>query len=76
MFLKTLLHLPDFTPTLALRAITGMQGMQWRIWEQKLLLNVAIRRLEVHTLARQIFNRQLKEGLPGLTEEVSKYAGN
>ena len=71
MFVKTLLHLPDSTPSLALRAITGMQGMQWLIWEQKLLLILAIRRLEVHTLASQIFDQQLKEGLPGLTEETT-----
>ena len=72
MFVKTLLHLPDSTPSLALRAITGMRGMQWLIWEQKLLLILAIRRLEEHTLARQIFDQQLEEGLPGLTEETSK----
>ena len=72
MFVKTLLHLPDSTPSLALRAITGMRGMQWLIWEQKLLLILAIRRLEEHTLARQIFDQQLEEGLPGLTEEASR----
>ena len=72
IFVKTLLHLPDSTPSLALRAIMGMQGMQWLIWEQKLLLILAIRRLEEHNLARQIFNQKLTEGLPGLSDEASK----
>ena len=72
MFVKTLLHLPDSTPSLALRAITGMRGMLWRIWEEKLLLVLAIRRLEEHTLAREMFEQQVAEGLPGLSEEAAR----
>ena len=72
MFVKTLLHLPDSTSALDLRAIMGMLRLQWRIWDEKLLLVLAIRRMEEQTLARDIFEQQLAEGLPGLTEEAAR----
>ena len=62
IFVKTLLHLPDSTPVPALRAITGQLGMKWRVWQEKLLLILAIRKLEEHTLAKEMFEQQLTEG--------------
>ena len=71
MFVKTLLHLPDSTPVPALRAITGQLGMKWRVWQEKLLLILAIRKLEEHTFAKEMFEQQLTEGWPGLTAEAT-----
>ena len=72
LFVKTLLHLPDSTPVPALRAITGQLGMKWRVWQEKLLLILAIRRLGENTLAKGMFKQQVQEGWPGLTEEATE----
>lgn len=71
LFVRTLLHLPDSTPVSALRAITGLLGMQWRVWQEKLMLVLAIRQLGDDTLARQVFDQQVAEGWPGLAEEAT-----
>jgi hypothetical protein len=72
LFVKTLLHLPDSTPVPALRAITGQLGMKWRVWQEKFLLTLAIKRLGENTLAKGMFQQQVMEGWPGLTEEATE----
>ena len=78
LFVLVLLKLPHSTPRLALRAMTGMLGMGWRIWKEKLSLVAALRRLEDTTVAKEIFNDQLELGLPGLlieAQEICKKIG-
>ena len=70
MFLLALLKMPLSTPHLATRAMTGVLGMQYRIWLEKLNLVAALRKLDENTLAKQVFNDQLELGLPGLVKEV------
>ena len=69
-FLRALLQLPVSAPKACLRAALGVQGMKWRVWEQKLLLAKAIMEQEEEVLARQVLVDQVALGLPGLAKEV------
>ena len=55
--------IPHSTHRQALRAITGMPGMRWRIWKEKRSLVDAIKKLDDNTLAKETFNSQLDLGL-------------
>ena len=70
LFVLAVLKLPHSTPLLALRAMTGMLGMRWRIWREKLLLVAALRALKEDKLAKEVFIQQQELGLPGLIQEV------
>ena len=59
-------------PKACLRAALGVQGMMWRVWEEKLLLAKAIMEQEEEVLARQVFVDQVALGLPGLAKEVKE----
>ena len=72
LFVLVLLKLPHPTPCLSMRAMTGMPGMRWRIWKQKISLVDAIKKLDNNTLAKETFNDQLELGLPGLVQEVKE----
>ena len=72
LFVLVLLKLPHPTPCLSMRALTGMPGMRWRIWKQKISLVDAIKKLDNNTLAKETFNDQLELGLPGLVQEVKE----
>ena len=71
MLVRSLLKMPGLTPIPALRALTGLLGFQWRIWQEKLLLVVAIRKAE-GTLTKLVLEEQLTMGWPGLCQEVTK----
>ena len=71
-FLRAVLQVPVSTPVLALRASTGLLGMKWIIWKEKILLVMAIRRQEEEGLARTVLEEQISMGWPGLAQEVSK----
>ena len=70
MLVRSLLKMPGSTPILALRALTGLLGFKWRIWQEKVLLVVAIKKAE-GTLAKLVMEEQLLMGWPGLCQEVS-----
>ena len=70
LFVQVLLKLPHSTPLPALRGVTGLLGMKWRIWREKLMMVDAIRKLDEDTLAKEMFDEQIYLGLPGLTTEV------
>jgi hypothetical protein len=70
-FLRALLQLPGSTPLACLRGATAVMGMKWRVWQEKLLLVLAIRRLEGEVLAKEVFQEQVVLGLPGLAKEAS-----
>ena len=67
-----LLKMPLSTPRLATRALSGLLGMKWRIWKEKINLVKAIKKLEDNTLAKEVYNDQLEYELPGLVKEVKK----
>jgi hypothetical protein len=69
LFVRTLLHLPSSTPLPGLRGITGLLGMKWRVWQEKLCLVQSIRRLDDDTLAKQVFDQQVSMGWPGLAKD-------
>ena len=71
-YLRALLHLPLSTPKACLIAATGRTRMKWRVWEQKLLLILAIRQQEEDVLAWQVLSEQVELGLPGLAQEASE----
>ena len=71
LMVRTLLRLPSFTPLPALRGALGLMGMKWRVWQEKVLLVVAIMGLGEDTLARQVLEEQVAQGYPGLAKEVS-----
>ena len=71
MLVRSLLKMPGSTPIPALRALTALLGFKWRIWQEKLLLVVAIKKAE-GTLAKMVMEEQLLMGWPGLCQEVSR----
>ena len=70
-YLSALLHLPVSTPKACLLAASGRTRMKWRVWEQKLLLILAIGQQEDEVLAKQVFEEQVELGLPGLAQEAT-----
>ena len=45
--------------------------MKWRIWQVKLLLILAIRKVKDGTLAGEMFEQQVEKGWQGLVEEAT-----
>ena len=70
-FVKLLLHLPSSTPVTGLRTICGLLGMEWKIWQEKLILVQAIRLQEEGGLAKELFQEQVNRGWPGLAQEAT-----
>ena len=60
------------TPKACLRAALGVQGMKWRVWEQKLLLAKAIMEQEEEVLARQVLVDQVSLSLSWLAKAVQE----
>ena len=74
-FLRALLQLPGSTPLACLREATAVMAMKWRVWEEKLLLVLAMRLQEGEVLAKELFEEQVVLGLPGLASEICKTIG-
>ena len=70
LFGCVLLQVPLSSPRLATRAALGLTGMKWRLWEEKVLLLLAIKQQEDDCLAKQVLLEQARMGWPGLAEEV------
>jgi hypothetical protein len=70
MFVRSMMRMPGSTPIPALRALTGLMGMRHRIYQEKLLLILAIQESE-DTLARRILEEQVAMGWPGLAMEAT-----
>ena len=49
-----------------------MLGMKWRIWQEKILLLMRIKKHDVNTLCRQIYEEGRKHDWPGLGQEVAE----
>ena len=71
LFVQVLLRLPSSTVLLAYRAETGLLGMKWRVWEEKLLLLASIKSQVDKVLAKEILVQQLEMDWPGLGKEVA-----
>ena len=71
-FGRVLLSLPQSAQRSSLQAALGLQGMKWRVWEEKILLIQAIRNQEEDGLAKEFLDEQLAMGWPGLGREVSE----
>ena len=54
LFGRVLLQVPLSSPRLATRAALGLTGMKWRVWEEKVLLLLAIKQQEDDCLAKQV----------------------
>ena len=53
-FWRVMLTVPESCPKIALRCETGMMGMKWRIWTEKLSLLMRIKQQDPKTLSRQV----------------------
>ena len=71
-FLRALLQLPVSAPKACLRAATGVLGMKWRVWQEKLLLILAIKDQYEGVLVKQVFEDQVCLELPGLNQEAKE----
>ena len=70
-FWRVMLTVPESCPKIALRCETGMMGMKWRIWKEKIMLVVRIKDQDSSVLSRQVYEESLIRGWPGLGKEVS-----
>ena len=73
-YLRLMLEVPISTPKVALRAETGMLSMKHRVWEQKINLFIALRRMK-DGLAKETLEEQIVQGWPGLAREVQEILG-
>ena len=70
-FWRVMLTVPESCPKIALRCETGMVGMKWRIWTEKILLLMRIKKQDQGSLSRQVYEESRARGWPGLGEEVA-----
>ena len=72
LFGRTLLKAPQSTPWLAIIGSLGLLGMRFRIFQEKVLLVLAIKEQEDNCLAKEVLQEQVRMGWPGLAQEVQK----
>ena len=72
LFGKGILQMPQSTPKLSIRAALGQLGARHYIWQQKVLLVLAIWQQDEDSLARQVLEEQVRLGWPGLAKEVQE----
>ena len=65
-FWRMMLKVPDSCPKLVLRCETGMLGMKWRIWQEKIDLLLRINNQDESVLARQVYDMRKGEPRGGL----------
>ena len=65
LFGKVVLQMPQSTPKLSIRAARGLLGSRHRIWQQKVLLVLAIWQQEEGSQAREVLEEQVRMGWPG-----------
>ena len=59
---RFILRVPVSTPKVSLRAEAGLLSMKHRIWEEKIRLVMALKRLREDSLANQIYREQRVQG--------------
>ena len=70
-YVRRVLHVPLSTPKVSLRSETGLLSIKHRIWEEKIRMIMAIKEMGPNFLARQVYEEQLRQGFPGLAQEVT-----
>ena len=70
-YIRLMLEVPVSTPKVALRAETGLLSMKHRIWNEKVNLYFALKKMK-DGLARQVLEEQIENGWPGLAREVGE----
>ena len=70
-FWRVMSMVPESCPKVALRCETKMIGMKWRIWQEKILLLLRIKKHNEEALCRQVYEEGRSRGWPGLGQEVS-----
>ena len=71
-FVRRLLQVPESTPKPVLLSETGLISMKYRIWTSKLIFVNTLKNMQDGTLAKEIFNDQVKRGWPGLAKETTQ----
>ena len=69
-FLRLVLQVGPGAPLAALLWDARMLDMKLRVWREKLMLMLHIRRLNDNALAKQIYKEQKEKSWPGLAEET------
>ena len=72
LFVRVLLRVPITTPKVALLSETGLLSMKHRIWQEKILLVMAILKMKKEVLSRRVLKEQLENNYPGLGQEVRR----
>ena len=72
IFWRVLFKIPESTPKIGITAETATVRTKWRIWEQKLMLVKRLQQQNSSSLARRVYETQLRLGLPGLARETSE----
>ena len=71
-FLRLVLQVGPGAPVAALLWDSGVLDMELRVWRDKLMLMLHIRRLGSESLAHQIYTEQRNNNWPGLATETEK----
>ena len=69
---RAMLAVPEGTPKIALFAETGTMRIKWRVWLEKLMLVRRLQEKEKTSLARGVYEEQLRHSWPGLAMEVTR----
>ena len=75
-FWRVILKVNESCPKVALRCETGMLGMKWMVWQEKIFLLMRIRNHNEDTLCKQIYEEGKSKGWPGLSQEVRQICQN
>ena len=71
MYWKVMFKVPDSTLKIGLVAETSTVRTKWRIWREKIMFVRRLQQMDRSVLARQIYEKQLQLGLPGIAREVN-----
>ena len=71
-YVRVQMKTPRTCPKVMLRAENSMLGMKHRLWKEKLMYLMQLKRLEERSLALEIYQEQKKHGWPGLAKDVSE----
>merc|ERR1712096_344320 len=69
-YLRLILQVRPGAPKPSLLWDTGMLSIKLRIWVEKAMLILHVRRLEEGSLAQRVYREQVTNNWPGLAQEV------
>ena len=65
-FVRLVLRVPQGAPKIALRSETGLSSMKLRVYRIKCMLIYHIKGLDNMSMARMVYEEQLRQKWPGL----------